>query len=415
MENLIKFITKHANDDPNKLLLSRSKWPDIDMNMAVDTILTRKRLKTKAPSWWACESLIYPYKLASEQCSSEDTSIYKANLAKSIITTHTSVGESGGKIADLTSGMGIDDWAFSLVAQKVLYNDMNPSLVEAARHNFAALGRTNIDFRSIMIEPGKIAEYLDDFQADLIFADPARRGSDGSKVFLIEDCTPDILGLKEEIFQHTRHLLIKLSPMADIAMVVERLGEHCREVHIVGAQGECKELLIWMDREWSGEAQMVVVDLARHGDTDEFRFLMSQERAAVAVFAKEEDIAEGAVLFEPGKALMKSGCFKLLCERCGMKKFGVSTHLYVRGEENGCEATKTLGKEYEIKEIYPFNNKTIKEVGKKYKKSSITARNLPVSSDELRKKMGLNSGSDAHLFALKSDCAGNLLLVTERK
>ena len=49
-----------------------------------------------------------------------------------------------GRIADLTGGLGVDSWAFSEVAEEVLYNEMNPALAAAARHNFKALGVTNI-------------------------------------------------------------------------------------------------------------------------------------------------------------------------------------------------------------------------------------------------------------------------------
>lgn len=51
---------------------------------------------------------------------------------------------SRGKVADLTGGLGVDSWAFSEVAEEVLYNEMNPALAAAARHNFKALGVTNI-------------------------------------------------------------------------------------------------------------------------------------------------------------------------------------------------------------------------------------------------------------------------------
>ena len=51
--------------------------------------------------------------------------------------------------------------------------------------------------------------------------------------------------------------------MADISMVCDRLGTTCREVHIVATGGECKELLIWMDREWNGIYSVHAVELQK--------------------------------------------------------------------------------------------------------------------------------------------------------
>ena len=131
---------------------------------------------------------------------------------------------------------------------------MQTRLCDAAKHNFASLGAANIEISNHAVGngPGEASPValLSEFAPDLVFMDPARRGEGGKKVFLIEECTPDVLTLKDEIFGICRHMLIKLSPMADITMVCSRLGRTCREVHVVATGGECKELLIWMDREW---------------------------------------------------------------------------------------------------------------------------------------------------------------------
>ena len=47
-------------------------------------------------------------------------------------------------------------------------------------------------------------------------------------------------------------------------------------------------------------------------------------------------------------------------------------------------------------------------------KSEITARNIPMDTDALRKKLGVTSGDDAHIFGLKSDLEGNILMAGRR-
>ena len=285
------FILQHEADDPVRLLLSRDKYPDIDIDLAVTTLEVRRKLRTKVPEWYAVPSLIYPFRLSGEQCSSSETARYKAWLASGLrlegvppqtvasrplpskmgpsllcgrgwpqVGDQTAHANERLKIADLTGGMGVDAWAFAQVAEEVLYNEMQVELVRATELNFRELGVENVRFRNCRVEPGKVREVLDGFRPDVIFLDPARRAEDGRKVFLIEECQPDVLGLLPELFEASRYVLLKLSPMADITMACKRLGAHVKEVHVVAAGGECKELLFLLDRDWEGTPATFIVE-----------------------------------------------------------------------------------------------------------------------------------------------------------
>ena len=121
------------------------------------------------------------------------------------------------------------------------------------------------------------------------------------------------------------------------------------------------------------------------------------------------------MLFEPGKALAKAGAFSLPC-RFGLAKLGMHTHLYVG--EAVPEALEHLGKWFEVLEVLPLNNRTMKEVGKRWPQAEVTARNVPMTSDLLRKKIDCASGGDIHLFGVRVDAAseaGNYLIVTKKR
>lgn len=434
---IAQFVQEHLNDDTARLILDRAKWPEIDIDLAVNCIESRRKLKGKVQEWYDNPGLIFPLKLSAEQCSSSATGTFKAAYAQSIFeqTRPTGTVESDHRmrLADLTGGYGVDSWSFSKVADKVLYCEMLSVLCDAARHNFAALGAVNIQVENITVSTschperseGSPSQILSTFQPDIIYLDPARRSETGKKVFLIEECTPDVLTLKDELFTQSRNILLKLSPMADITMVCERLGKCCREVHVVAMGGECKELLIWMDREWSDEYTITAVELSSHSEfkchpelqchpersEGSLRFTPSEEKTAVATIATKEDIAQAQFLFEPGKALMKAGAFNTLCQRFGLKKLGRSTHYYIIGKET---PLSQLGKTYKIISQSSLDKRSIKAAGQSYPKSEVTARNIPMDTDTLRKKLGITSGDDAHIFGLKSDTAGNLLFVTSR-
>jgi len=423
------FILQHDSDDPVRLLLSRDKYPDIDIDLAVTTLEVRRKLRTKVPQWYAIPSLVYPSRLSGEQCSSSETARYKASLLPSLL-----------KIADLTGGMGVDSWAFAEVAEEVLYNEMQEGLAKATERNFKELGVENVRFRNCRVEPGKVEEVLDGFRPDVIFLDPARRAEDGRKVFLIEDCQPDVLTLLPELFAASRFVLLKLSPMADITMACKRLP-HVREVHVVAAGGECKELLFLLDREWNGSpstfvveggAVMEIPDGPSTGSGTVSSPVIPSEAAPVipckaapviSIEAKESIvISTGAkrsgeiCLFEPGKALLKAGAFDLPCEQFGLTKLGRHTHLFVG--DSVPEELRPFGKTFEVLEVLPLNNRTLKEAGKRYPQAEVTARNIPMTSDLLRKKSGCTSGGDVHLFGVRVDAAadpGNYLFITKRQ
>ena len=410
------FIREHEGDDPVRLLLSRDKYPDIDLDLAVTTLEVRKKLKTKVPEWYAVPSLVYPSRLSGEQCSSSETARYKAKVCGSGIVP----ANERLRIADLTGGMGIDCWAFSSVAEAVSYNEMQEGLMEATRVNFRELGVENVRFSCRKVEVGKVREVLEGFEPDVVFLDPARRGEDGRKVFLIEECQPDVAGLLPELFGASRFVMVKLSPMADITMACKRL-EHVKEVHVVAAGGECKELLFVMDREWEGPYSTFVVeggavmeipgqagnDESSHAGNDDCRHGRPDRPSEVP--------CAGSVLFEPGKALAKAGAFDLPC-RFGLTKLGVHTHLYTG--EAVPEGLEPFGKWFEVVEVLPLNNRTMKEAGKRWPQAEVTARNVTMTSDLLRKKTGCASGGDIHLFGVRVDAvaeAGNYLIITKKR
>lgn len=447
LENTIRFVCEHPEADPTSLALGKGKLKDIDIDLAINTLESRRKLKDKMPQWYGQPRMIFPAKLSAEQCSSTLTGRYKAGLAALI---------AGGKpfrIADLTGGLGVDTWYFSMEASEVLYNEMQDSLCMAAKHNFGILGAGNIQFSNKCIIPecqakqedaesgnhATAAEILGAFKPDIIYADPARRSESGRKVFLIEECSPDILSLKEELFAVSRHILLKLSPMADISMVCSRLGPSCRQVHVIGAVGECKELLIWMDREWTGNYTVKVVELGQKGESV-IEFTPEEEKTVCPAILSENAVRRiqedrnfnQRWMFEPGKALMKAGAFSLVSARGGMFKTGVSTHYYI-GTYQQCAEYSGLGKIFEILRCEALDKGALRQAAVDFPKADITARNLPADTETYRKILQAERkklkkstrrndaeayvsmrADDFHIFCLKADKAGPLLIVGRR-
>lgn len=379
LSSFTRFVLEHERDDIYALRLAAGKYKGIDVKSACLTIECRRKIKDKVPSFYACPGLRYVASLPAEQCSSEKTALFKAKIATEILGGE---GSRAWKIADLTGGMGVDAMAFSQVASEVLYNEMNAELAEATAFNFSLLGIGNVRVSSRELKPGSLKAILGDFRPDLIYLDPARRSDTGSKVFRLEDCTPNILLLKDELLACCPHLLVKLSPMADISAVCKSLGPRIRRVILVAGDGECKEMLVALDREHDGPYRIVV-----HEEGGDFAFFPEEEKAlAPILFPSLESLhSDARLLFEPGKALMKSGAFKLIARRYGLCQLAPDTHIYA--VPAGQEPPHGLGKCYRIVCREPMSSSSLEGFKKKWPPMDVTARNIPLTSEALRQRL----------------------------
>ena len=405
------------------------RWESVDYNLSKIEMMLERAVRPDLillPETFATGFAPDPHAVAEQYGSVTGVEFMRRTARRfgcavsgTLVVEDRGVTESGGclsglKIADLTGGLGVDTWAFSRVASAVLYNEMNSRLADAAEKNFRMLGAENITVMSRMLDPGtSTQEILGDFRPDLVFLDPARRDGDGRKVFLLEDCSPDILKLKDGIFRLCRYILLKLSPMADISMLLERLGKECMEVHILAVSGECKEVVILMDRDFRGKCRIVVNSGASSVD-----FLHDELRDAVPDYiCGTEDLCPGALLYEPGKALMKAGAFDILGRRFPLRKLARFTHYYIyTGSPSDIpQELRDNGSFFSIIEAMPLNNRTVRETSRKYLRGEVTARNLKMDTDTLRRKLGISPGPDVHIFGLRcisSTDTGNSLIIT---
>ena len=466
---LAEFIETHFNDDTDRLLFRKAKWPDVNAEMAVSTILGHRKLRDKVPSWYGNAGLVFPSSLSVEQCSSEFTAESRVRTMRELLfravpgskeaLSRPNAADTDGpqtadlaelKIADLTGGLGVDSYVFSRHFGKVLYNEMNPVLADTACHNFSVLDCSNITVSCSRIECPEVLP--SGFSPDIIYLDPARRAADGKKVFRIEDCQPDIMQLKDSLLQIARLVAVKLSPMADIDIVVRSLGPHCRRIDVVSSSNECKEVVAYLDREYDGECTIC----AKCSGKGEFLFTRTEENAADAILPGQglnRIMSEsGTFLLEPDRALLKAGAFRLPCRRFAIAMLDRSTHFYITSSlciptisQAPCSAgsdcisgspiagnvsaagnpeLQDFFRIFRIIKVLPLDKNGIRTAGKDFPQADVTARNVPMGSDELRRRLKVQPSGRYHIFGLKVTAAqagecfpaasGNYLFITER-
>ena len=343
---------------------------------------------------------------------------------------------SGRKIitADLTGGMGIDSYFISKIASTHYYFERNAELCAATEYNFNQLGANNIivSNRDVTADNCAALQELQGKDITLIYIDPARRTQTGGKAIMLQDYEPNIIELQDLLFATSRYILVKVSPMADIKQNLQLLPK-TSAVYIVAVNNECKELLFLLDSQHpTGQEPPIYccdVILICNSLTNNNIENSTNQGAKTAhpdyqlitnldnVTIKEEEQAQpkytstvGEYLYEPGKAILKSGAYKLLSQRYNCSKLAVSTHLYTSNEING----NFPGKIFKVEECIPFNKKTLKEIAAKHPYADITARNFPLDTNALKKLSGIKDGGCKHIFAVTLTNGEKVLIITHK-
>ena len=446
------FIRQHQDDDVRQLAFLGSKYPEVDMPFALDQIRGRKMARVKLPRWASLEGIIYPPHISMEQCSSESTALYKAELAARLLGLPASSSgtemktENEIEFVDLTGGFGVD---FSYIAARLgvksMYVERQAHLCEAAKENFERLGLKNA-----IVKNGDGIEVLHSFlpkkddaaSADdslgiiydqplsllktklglkLIFIDPARRDDAGNKVVSLKDCTPDVTVLQEEMLSKADYVIIKLSPMLDWHRAVSELN--CvQEVHIISVNNECKELLLVLSARNMGGMEASSADgaagevkhvgnLRIYCINDIQSFVcdeMEMEESSVRI--AQPVLEEMQYLYEPNASLMKAGCFSVLSERYGARMLSKNSHLFVSRDL----IAAFPGRSFRIIAISSFNKKELKRHLSGITKANIATRNFPLSVAELRKRLKLKDGGEIYIFATTLSDESHVLVITEK-
>ncbi|MDD5990372.1 MAG: SAM-dependent methyltransferase [Paludibacteraceae bacterium] len=378
----------------NDLALQRNKYKhlsDAEWHWFLQQIEGRERTADKLPTFASIPDWWYPVRLSCEQCSSELTARYKASLLSPL-----ALGEGKEeRLLDLTGGYGVDTYFLSEQFSHTDYVEQNEELCRIAAHNFALSQKSKVERQKLSIaihnttaEDFLLSSPCGEAGWGLIFLDPARRDSHGSKVFRIEDCTPNVVELLPTLLAHSKRLLIKLSPMLDLTQAVTSLSQVNWDIHIVAIKNEVKEVLLLS----GGTGQIITIDLA--------------QKDQAFVFTREEeqhcglDIRDGKLanyLYEPNAAILKAGAYKLVAQRFGLHKLDVNTHLYTSRQ---------------FIENFPGRVWRITEK-QNLKQANVLTRNYPLTPEQLKKKLHLRDGGTA--FVIGCRVAGKpTLLYAER-
>lgn len=378
------FIIAHQHDDVRKLALKARNFPLVNMSQAITQIAGKQVIAKKIPSWSKVDELLFPPHLPLEQCSSEATARYKASLIE------------GNTLVDLTGGFGVDCAFLSANFTQIYYVERQEELAELVQQNFRTLGLNHIT----VVNQDSVA-FLDQMPpVDCIYIDPARRDTHGGKIVGVADCEPDVGALEHALLAKAKRVLIKLSPMLDIAAALQTLS-HTVAVYVVSVQNECKELLLLLEQEPCENGLVTCVNITKEG-RQTFTFTYKEEREATCAYAS--DVKE--YLYEPTASILKAGAFKAVACCFNLEKLHPSSHLYTSNE-----LIKDFpGRVFLVISVSSVKEKSLSEL----RKANIATRNFPLTANELRKKLKLTEGGDHYLFGTTLNSQKRVIVVCEK-
>ena len=393
-EATIGFVQEHREEDVRKLALQARRDSDVDLPWALDQIQGWQTARRKLPSWAAIDGIVYPPHLSMEQCSSQQTALYKCSIMDRLPEG------SHEKLVDLTGGFGVDFAFMALRAQRAVYVERQEHLCETARHNFGLLELSHATV--IHADAEDALQDLDTKPAStLLYLDPARRDSNSARTYAITDCTPNVLELKNQLLKTADHILIKLSPMLDWHKAVCDLGEHVAEVHIVSVANECKELLMLLSADQRGEPVIHCVN-----DGQALIYSPGEDNLPAAI----ADGKNAAYLYEPNASVMKAGCYGVLTQRFPVRALATDSHLFVSDDL----IEDFPGRRFAITTITSMNKKELGRALKGISQANVAVRNFPMSAVDLRRRLGLKDGGECYVFGTTDASGRRLLFLCEK-
>ena len=434
-----EFVKQFRQADPRKLALQASRYPDVDMPYALNQIQGWQTAQRKLPSWAACDGVVYPPHLNMEQCSSEPTARYKQQVARRWAERIPNASRTS--MTDLTGGFGVDFSFTSRCFDCATYVERNASLCEVVGANLPRLG-----IRNAQVECAEAEAVLEQMEPQtMIFLDPARRDEHGAKTVLIADCTPDVCQLLPSLMQKSQFVMLKLSPMLDWHKAIVDLDGKVREVHMVSADGECKELLLVLAPDGKPEVQVFCVDILSKPDSQGV-YPRSEFVYSIATNVQEEvmennsksenstsaqptnstfniqhstlppatnstfNIHHSTFLFEPNASVMKAGCFDEIARAYGVSAISRNSHLFLSDRE----IDGFPGRTFVIDAVTTMNKRQLRQTLSGMKQANIAVRNFPLSVAELRKRLKLNDGGDTYIFATTTSDGDHILMLTHK-
>lgn len=356
-EEVQRAIAEARDRDPLEVALDR-RVPHA--RLVATQVKYLARAAAKLPAFAAAQCILPS--LAFEQASSERCAAHKTI--------------SGRSVLDLTCGLGVDAWALSKRFARVTALERDPVLARITARNLRRLGAGNVE---VVCAPAEEFLQTTPEKYDWVYADPDRRSPDGRKLVRLEECSPDILGLRPAIERVSGRLCLKNSPLFDVDEAFRLFGR-CR-VEVVSSGGECKEVVVCAD----GSEPRITATALGLGS-----FSLPTAEADNTPCAEPFEPARCGWLVIPDVALRKA---RLACAHLRGKARIWSNEGYGFAEERPCGV---IGRVFAIDTIEPYDPGRLRRT-LRGRRVEILKHDFPLPAAAIARSLGVREGGDERL------------------
>ena len=362
------FISKNLSQDPNALRLKYRSDSSLPYSELIQQIEGWQKLLKKFPTFEFEKGWVMPPTVSIEQASSVDTAAYKGNHFR------------GKKVIDVTGGMGIDAFEFSKTASEITHIECEKEIQFSAstllkkQKNSFSFCRDSDDFLS-----------QSDKKYDILYADPARRGESGEKVFRFAQLTPNPLEKIDLWLSSAQEVWIKLSPMTDLFEIVKQI-RNVHEIHVLGKNREAKEILVKVVNQPVEHPQVYVSIHSQFPAPLSFSFSEINKLST-------DPKPLGKYLFDPHPTVKIARPWQFLCEAFSVSPLHQQTRLFTsdRMSEN------FPGRVFEIIDVFQKIPKSVKG-----KSLTLATQNHRAKAADLKAKFKCKESEEDFLWATKT-------------
>lgn len=364
-----QFIKENSHLDVPSLALQLSKKPELPSQYIINQIQGRKMAKIKLPEW-DYSTIQFPDKRAMEQCSSSITGNYKATQVV-----------KGHYFVDLTGGVGVDTYYLGKLFDEITYVEANPELFKISQANLRSL----LKEKRLIFENESAENFLlkSKTRFDLIYLDPDRRVGGLKKGVKIEDCSPNLIEIEDQLIKLSKQVMVKFSPLLDIKQAIQQL-KSITKVSVVSINNDCKELIFKLSNKKIESTIISCINFTQSGE-EQFVFTYEDEEKVNNDFSNPL-----TYLYEPNASILKAGAFKSLGSHFGIKKIAINSHFYTSKEK----VLDFPGRTFEV-------IKETNQIKGLSKKANIISRNHPLSAEEIKKKGKIKDGGTDYIIATR--------------
>lgn len=386
---IFKIITDNLDKSSYQLSLTLNKFKDLPHRAIAEQVKCYQKCRGKLPNFM--DNRLLFDKVALEQASSEFTASYKSSLI------------AGDSLIDLTGGLGIDDIYFSKKIANITYCELNGLLANLFEYNTSTLGISNISINNK--DSIKLLKCSPNNAYSWIYVDPSRRDEDKRSVDL-DYCAPNVYDNMDLFLQKSENVMIKVAPAYDLTEAMRRFT-NLTEIHVVAVDGECKEVLLLLNRDSQNVTPKIfAVKLSSKNAT---KFIISGK----LIGNREKNIAKlNLYFYEPDCSVIKANLAPLLSEKFELSFINKLTPYLTSSKL----AENFPGRSFEVITSIKYNEKGVKSYLKQNKitKANVTRRNFKLTVAEIRKKLKLKDGGSIYLFFTVNLDGDGVMIVTKK-